>query len=157
MTYISRNFAAARSAESLRKSELAKIHIHKQQLGMDDDAYRALLADKCGVTSASGLDWQGRKRMIDHLQACLKASGINPNPKRLPTRHRPLAQSKESIEAKIATQLKALGKGWDYAYGVARRIFPQVSRFEFLGAEELGQVSSALERTIRYRRKQERV
>jgi len=64
-----------------------------------------------------------------------------------------LALTKEAIEAKIAVQLKDLGQNWPYAYGVARRIFPKVARFEFLTIEQLGEVSSALERTLRYRRK----
>ena len=87
------------------------------------------------------------------MASCLKASGIDPYPgaKRLLTRHRPLAQSKEAIEAKIAVQLKTLGQGWPYAYAVGRRIYPQVSRFEFLSLSQLGKVSSALERTIRYK------
>ena len=54
---------------------------------------------------------------------------------------------------KIAVQLKALRTGWPYAYGVARRIFPDVDQFSFLTVEQLGQVSSALERTIRYKAK----
>ena len=144
-------FSAGRSAEALRKTELAKIHIHKQQLGLDDAAYRDLLAAVCGVKSSSDLDARGRRKLLDHLGACLKTSGINPHPKRLPTAHNSLAQSKAAIEAKIAVQLKTLGQGWPYAYGVARRIYPHVSRFEFLTAGQLGKISSALERTIRYR------
>ncbi|MCO2667365.1 regulatory protein GemA, partial [Pseudomonas aeruginosa] len=37
---------------SLRAVNLAKIHIAKAQLGMDDDTYRALLARVAGVRSA---------------------------------------------------------------------------------------------------------
>ena len=143
----------ARSADAQRKSELAKIHIHKQQLGMDEAAYRDLLAAVCGVKSSSDLDARGRRKLLDHLGACLKVSGINPNPKRLPTAHNSLALSKEAIEAKIAVQLKNLGQGWPYAYGVARRIFPEVSRFEFLSAAQLGKISSALDRTLRFKGK----
>ena len=143
----------ARSADAQRKSELAKIHIHKQQLRMDEAAYRDLLTAVCGVKSSSDLDARGRRKLLDHLGACLKVSGINPNPKRLPTAHNSLALSKEAIEAKIAVQLKTLGQGWPYAYGVARRIFPEVSRFEFLSAAQLGKISSALDRTLRFKGK----
>ena len=145
--------AAHRSSDAARKSELAKIHICKAQLKLDDAAYRDLVMSVCGVKSASSLDALGRKKLLDHMASCLKASGIDPYPgaKRLPTRHRPLAQSKEAIEAKIAVQLKTLGQGWPYAYAVGRRIYPEVSRFEFLGLAQLGKVSSALERTIRYK------
>ncbi len=145
--------SAIRTADALRKSELAKIHICKARLGLDDAAYRDLIMSVCGVKSASSLDALSRKKLLDHMASCMRASGIDPYPraKRLPAQHRSLAQSKEAIEAKIAVQLKTLGQGWPYAYGVAHRIYPGVSRFEFLSVAQLGKISSALERTIRYK------
>ena len=137
------------AAAPTRNRELAQIHIARQQLGMDDDAYRDVLWTVARVRSAADLDWSGRKRVLDHLKAC----GFKVTPKKLSTAHKPLALTKEAIEAKIAVQLKELGQNWPYAYGVGRRIFPKVARFEFLTAEQLGEVSSALERTIRFRRK----
>jgi phage gp16-like protein len=138
------------NAPATRNNELAQIHIARQQLGMDDDAYRDVLWTVARVRSAADLDWSGRKRVLDHLKAC----GFKVKPKKIAPAHKPLALTKEAIEAKIAVQLKELGQNWPYAYGVGRRIFPKVARFEFLTAEQLGDVSSALERTIRFRRKQ---
>lgn len=138
------------SAADLRKRELAQIHIARQQLGMDDDTYRDMLWSVARVRSAADLDWVGRKRVLDHLVGC----GFKVKPKRLPAAHKPLALTKQDVEAKIACQLKALGKEWPYAHGVARRIFPDISAFEFLTAEQLGKISSALERTIRFRQKE---
>ncbi len=135
------------SAADIRKRELAQIHIARQQLGMAEDTYRKVLLDIAGVKSSADLDWVGRKKVLDHMKSC----GFKVTPKKLPTAHKSLAMSKEAIEAKIAVQLKALNQNWPYAYGVGRRIFPQISRFEFLTAEQLGTVSSALERTIRFR------
>ena len=125
----------ARSAQSIRNGELAQIHLAKQQLGMDDESYRNVLWTVARVKSAADLDWSGRKRVLDHMK--------------------PLAMTKEAIEAKISMQLKELGQNWPYAYGVGRRIFPAISRFEFLDVEQLGKVSSALERTIRFRKQKE--
>ena len=142
--------AVKKSAQEIRNNELAQIHIARQQLGMDDDTYRNVLWTVARVRSSRDLDWSGRKRVLDHMKAC----GFKVRPKRLPTAHKPLAMTKEAIEAKIALQLKELAQNWPYAYGVGRRIFPQVSRFEFLTPEQLGEVSSALERTIRYRKRQ---
>lgn len=135
------------SAASIRNRELAQIHIARAQLGMAEDAYRAVLWTVARVTSSKDLDWSGRKRVLDHMKAC----GFKVAPKKLATAHKPLAMTKEEIEAKIAVQLKALDQNWPYAYGVGRRIFPKIARFEFLTAEQLGTVSSALERTIRVR------
>ena len=139
--------ATKQTAPVVRNKELAQIHIARQQLGMDDDAYRDVLWTVARVRSAADLDWSGRKRVLDHLKAC----GFKIKPKKLATMHKPLALTKEAIEAKIAVQLKELGQNWPYAYGVARRIFPKVARFEFLKPEQLGEVSSALARRARCR------
>ena len=53
----------------VRNNELAMIHIAKQQLGMDDDTYRDMLWTVARVRSSAGLDWQGRKKVLDHLKA----------------------------------------------------------------------------------------
>ncbi len=143
--------AIKKTAQDVRNSELAQIHIAQAQLGMDDDTYRNVLWTVARVRSSKDLDWSGRKRVLDHMKAC----GFKVRPTRLPTAHKPLAMTKEAIEAKIATQLKDLGQNWPYAYGVARRIYPTMNRFEFLSPEQLGEVSSALERTIRFKRKKE--
>ena len=142
---------STKTANEIRRGELAQIHIARQQLGMDDDTYRNVLWTVARVRSSADLDWSGRKRVLDHMKAC----GFKVQPKKLATAHKPLAMTKEAIEAKIATQLKALEQNWPYAYGVGRRIFPKISRFEFLTAEQLGDVSSALERTIRFKQKKE--
>jgi hypothetical protein len=53
---------------SVRRAELAKIHIAKTQLNMDDDAYRALLQAVAGVKSSADLDARGRLRVIAQLR-----------------------------------------------------------------------------------------
>ena len=138
-----------RSGPAVRTRELAQIHIARQQLGMDDETYRSVLWTVARVRSAADLDWSGRKRVLDHMKSC----GFKVKSAKLKTAHKPLALTKEQIEAKIATQLKELNQGWPYAYGVARRIFANFNRFEFLSVEQLGAVSSALERTVRYQRR----
>jgi len=143
----------ARSAQSIRNGELAQIHLAKQQLGMDDESYRNVLWTVARVKSAADLDWSGRKRVLDHMKAC----GFKVQSKKLATAHKPLAMTKEAIEAKISVQLKELGQNWPYAYGVGRRIFPKIARFEFLDVEQLGKVSSALERTIHFKKQKETV
>ena len=86
-----------------RNRELAQIHIARQQLGMDDDAYRDVLWTVARVRSAADLDWSGRKRVLDHLKAC----GFKVKPKKIAPAHKPLALTKEAIEAKIAERAAA--------------------------------------------------
>lgn len=128
------------------------VHVARRELAIADDAWRALLRDRFKATSSADLSIDGLHRLVEHLKAC--GFKVRPSPKeKLPTPHKGLALTKQDIEAKIACQLKALDKPWPYAHAVARRIHPEVSAFEFLTAAQLGEVSSALERTIRYRQR----
>lgn len=130
-----------------RKADLAKIHIGWKQLGMSEDEYRDLVFGMFGKRSAADLDAAGRKRLLERFRTL----GFKGKGQRAAQAHKPLAQDKASIERKIAWQLGQLGKPWPYAYGVAKRIFPEIEKFEFLTASQLGEVSSALARTIRSR------
>lgn len=138
------------SHRTLAKKEIALIHIAQQQLGMEDDAYRAMLWSVARVKSSIELDFAGRKNVLDHLKAC----GFQVQRAQQPGQvHRALAADKQAIERKIGAQLKALDAGWPYAYAVAKRQFPEVARFEFLTVEQLGKVASALARTLQSRNK----
>jgi hypothetical protein len=55
-----------------RRRELAKIHIAKKDLGMEDDAYRGVIkAISNGATDSAGdLDFAGRKKLLEHLKSC---------------------------------------------------------------------------------------
>lgn len=64
--------------DGARKADLAAIHIAKAALELDDDAYRDLMMTVVRVRSSAQLDFTGRKTFLAHLQACLKARGINP-------------------------------------------------------------------------------
>lgn len=50
-----------------RKGLLAKIHIAKAQLGLTDDAYRAVLAVH-GVASSKDLDMRGMEAVLAHFE-----------------------------------------------------------------------------------------
>lgn len=63
-----RSTGRGRSADQLRRAELAQIHIAKSQLGLDDETYRAMLWSVGRVKSSSDLDWRGRKAVLDHLK-----------------------------------------------------------------------------------------
>ena len=51
-----------------RNNDLAKIHMAKQQLGMDDETYRAMLLTIGRVRSSAQLDVYGRARVLKHLE-----------------------------------------------------------------------------------------
>jgi phage gp16-like protein len=61
-----------------KSADLAKIHIAKKALGLDDDTYRALLQRVGGVDSARDLDASARGRVL----AELRRGGWKPKPPR---------------------------------------------------------------------------
>lgn len=128
-----------------RRADLAKIHLAVKEIGMTDDEYRDLLFVMFGKRSSADLDYRGRWMLLDRL----KKLGFKPRGQRGGQEHKDLAGAKKAIERKIGWQLGQLDKPWDYAYGVARRIYPDVAKFEFLTAEQLGKISSALTRTLK--------
>jgi phage gp16-like protein len=80
------------AAPDIRKRELAQIHIAKQQLGIEDDTYRAMLWTVARVHSAGDLDFAGRKKVLDHL----KARGFKVKPSKNAMTSRPLASDDQS-------------------------------------------------------------
>ncbi|WP_178860783.1 gp16 family protein [Thiomicrorhabdus cannonii] len=93
-----------------RQSELAQIHIAKKDLGMEDDAYRALLQAVAGVESSSDLDFHGRHAVIHRM----KELGWKPKRRkvgpatRAKTRARPKAAMGDKIRA-LWLELHELG------------------------------------------------
>lgn len=53
--------------QSTRRTDLAKIHIAKKDLGMDDETYQAMLWTVARVHSAADLDEAGRQAVISHM------------------------------------------------------------------------------------------
>lgn len=51
-----------------KAGELAKIHIAKKELGLDDDTYRDMLMQVAGVSSAADLTATGRAKVLEHLK-----------------------------------------------------------------------------------------
>jgi len=61
---------------SHRNALLAKVHIAKKELGLDDDLYRVILQDEFGVESAADL----RVEELEGLVARFKAKGWQSRP-----------------------------------------------------------------------------
>lgn len=119
-----------------KQQEIAKIHIAKQQLGMDDDTYRELLTAIGGVKSSKDLTALGRAKLLGHFKAAgFKAT--NPHPKRPNT-----ADTKPQL-GKIEALLADMGLPWDYALAIAKQMYKK-DRLEFCTARELGGVITAL-------------
>lgn len=63
----------------MRNNDLAKIHIAKKDLGLDDDVYRDVLWTICRVRTSSELDIAGRAKLLEHF----KSRGWKPKRKKV--------------------------------------------------------------------------
>lgn len=130
---------ALKTADQLRKAELAQIHIAKVQLALDDDTYRALLLQVTGKTSSKDLTWQGRKALLDHF----KKLGFKVKAKKAERAAPVVKKDKASLIAKIEAQLAEAQRPWSYADGMAKRIC-KVDRIEWCDATQLMKIIAAL-------------
>ena len=101
-----------------RHKMLAKIHIAKKQLGMNDDCYREMLKQVAGVKSAKELDLSGFDKVLRHLkQVGFKARSKAQYPGRPHN-----ADSQRQIK-KIEALLADNNLSWKYADAIAARMF----------------------------------
>ncbi len=135
-----------------RRSELAKIHMAAEQLGMDtgdkDEAseYRSMLWTVARVRSAAGLDWAGRKKVLDHLKDCGAKLGFAGKPATVKPELQPLM-------GKIEALLADMKLPWKYATAILKRQTSAngkgIERLEWAAAAQLHDVVTAL--TIKQR------
>ena len=92
----------------LDRAILAKIHVAKKQLAMEDDAYRAMLMSVAGVKSSKDLTVAQAEKVLAHLQKC----GFKP----LAPKTRPCAPAADraALVRKLGAQLGAAGRDWAY-------------------------------------------
>lgn len=127
------------SADALRNSELAKIHLAKKQLALAEDEYRSIMLSVTGKQSAADLDWKGRKDLLDHF----KKIGFKVVAK---TAQRPrpnVAKDRLALMRKIEAQLAEAKLSWAYADAMAKRIC-KVDSIQFCDQEHLIKIISAL-------------
>ncbi|AKU21893.1 gp16 family protein [Massilia sp. NR 4-1] len=121
-----------------RKADLAKIHIAKKQLGLDDDTYRAMLQAHGGTSSSKDLTSAGAARVLAHLRrAGFKATA--PSKGRRPS----TTADRSALLGKIEAQLADAGRPWSYADSMANRMF-KVDKVSWLDAEQMGKIIAAL-------------
>lgn len=124
---------------SMKKAPLAKVHIAKQQLGMDDDSYRALLARVAGVKSAKDLN----PRQMGAVLAELERLGFKPKSTRQGRSKPNPAKSRVSVMNKIEALLAEAKRPWAYADSMALHMF-KVERVEWLNDSQIYRLMQAL-------------
>lgn len=125
---------------SLRNVHMAKIHIAKAQLGLDDETYRAVLARVAGVRSAKDLG----PRQIGAVLAEFERLGWKPAPAKNAGRKAPnAAAARKALTGKIEALLTEAKRPWSYADAMALHMF-KVERVEWCNPGQLQRLVAAL-------------
>ena len=105
-----------------RRAMLAKVHIGKKRLGLDDETYRALLSDAYGVNTAAKLSVKQLDDLLMRFQAMGAELNQGANPRGLRTRTERGSYLRK-IEALLAEKGSDEGRhiSWDYAAGILER------------------------------------
>jgi phage gp16-like protein len=128
--------------KNTRQALLAKVHIAKEVLGMDDDGYRDFLQAQTGKRSAGLLN----EIELDRVLAQMKRMGFKPQAKdkgKRPTTPKK-AWSRSRVMAKITAQLATRELHWNYAHAMAKAMFKK-ERLEWLYDEQLYKLMQALQ------------
>ena len=121
-----------------RKSLLARIHIGKKQLRIDDDMYREMLEKVTGKRSCAGMHISELYLVLQRLQKSgFKAKkpqfGKRPNP----------SKSRTAMMGKVEALLADSGLHWNYAHAMAKRMF-KVDKVDWLKTQDLHKLIAAL-------------
>ena len=123
-------------ASENRSALLAKVHLGKKQLGMSDEQWCALLADRWDVESSGALDARRLSELVIHLvslgavftRGSARARKGRACRKDIPAalEHAPYARDRymKKIEALLAEKGRAEGTHmpWGYAVGILKRL-----------------------------------
>ncbi|MEE1950994.1 regulatory protein GemA [Pseudomonas alcaligenes] len=122
-----------------------KIQIARRELGLDDDVYRSILARTAGVRSSKELTPRQIGRVLEEFERLgwvPKPSSKTPAKRAGRAAPKPSAD-REALVGKIEAQLAAAGRPWEYADGMARRMF-KVERVEWCDVDQLRGLVAAL-------------
>ena len=130
----------------IKRREITLIHIAKQQLGMDDETYRAMLWTVARVKSSIELDFAGRKKVLDHLKAC--GFKVVANEWAFIDK---AAADRQPLLRKICAVCRSMKVGKTYAEGAARRQTGIARKLEMMDQGQLWLLAGVLERTRKHK------
>ena len=127
-------------ADPTRAKDLARIHLAKKELGLEDDAYRALLQ---GVTKkASAADLTARERWAV-LKEMGRLGARSAQPRRYPGRPAIVQAGKAALIGKVEAFLAEARRPWSYVNAIAWRMFRK-NLVQDCDADELRRIVAAL-------------
>jgi phage gp16-like protein len=121
-----------------RNKELAKIHVLKKNLTLDDETYRVMLVNQTGLDSSAKLNRAQRLTVIAYLQSQLGKTLHEGKP------HNTAQNGQlQKIEALLTVQKKP----WSYAHAIAKRMYKKAN-LTFCTPFELRGVITALVKAV---------
>lgn len=127
-------------ADPRRARDLARIHLAKKELGLDDDTYRSLLKALTRKDSASDLGPGDRWKVLCELGRLGAKAGAG---KPYPGKPAIVALDKRPLLDKIEAQLAEAKRPWAYAHAMAQRMFGH-DQVQLCEPDELRRLVAAL-------------
>ena len=134
---------AHRSPDAARRARLARIHLAKKTLALDEDTYRDLLARVTGQRSAADMTAQQHAEVLAEF-ARLGFRDERAEARAAAFRGRPKGVKDVPLLRKAEALLADGRKPWAYAHAMAKRMF-KVARVEWLTGEQQRRLVAALE------------
>jgi phage gp16-like protein len=126
-----------------RRQQLARIHVAKKQLQLDDDVYRAVLSRITGKGSSADMDGRERNLVLaEFARLGFKAEDATRRANAL--KGRPDNVAEVPMLRKVAALLAQGKRPWSYAHNMAKRMH-KVQRVEWLNEHQLHALVSALQ------------
>lgn len=126
-----------------RNKELARIHVGKKHLGLDEETYRALLERVAGKRSAADLDGPGRAAVLREMgRLGFKVESAADRKRKFAGRPREVGA--RPMLRKVEALLADARRPWGYAHAMAKSMFT-VTRVEWLRDDQLHKLVAALQ------------
>lgn len=131
--------------DPMRRKDLAMIHLAKKQLQLDDEMYRGILQDVCGVASSADLDAGGRQKLLSYFRTrggwqSQRGTGSHPGKP-----HNFTDPERGPYLRKIEAFLAEARRPWAYADGMVKHMFG-IERLAFCTPVQLRKIISAMQR-----------
>lgn len=126
-------------ASTAKMALMAKVHIGKKELGLDDATYRDVLERVTGKRSC-------KKMLIGELEAVIKdmeSRGFTPKAAPKHGKKPSVVGKRQPLMDKIEAMLADMGLHWNYAHGMAESMFG-IKRLQWLNDSQLYKLTQAL-------------
>lgn len=124
---------------STKKILMAKIHIAKKELGLDDDTYRDVLWRVTGKRSCKDMTIAQLQDVVKDMEK----SGFKPKAAPKHGKKPSVIGKREPLMGKIHAMLTDMGLHWNYAHGMADSMF-KIKRLQWLNDSQLYKLTQAL-------------